>query len=154
MKLLHLHPSMITGSQTQRRRSRSRAEFLDSYLYGMPDRQMERVSTHSFHLLMVCLRLSGQRNLKITDIGIQKIWLINEMRLQDVGVGVWCAISATRIIAYFYFSETTNSPRYVTQVLIPPFWKRAQLRENVRPCSGRQYRISNHKSRPAPPLTL
>lgn len=43
-----------------------------------------------------------------------------QMPLHDIKVGVWCAISARRIITIF-FDDTINSNRYVTNILTPFF---------------------------------
>jgi hypothetical protein len=46
---------------------------------------------------------------------------IHEVPLHDVKIGVWCAISAHRIIGPVFFQETINSERYVRLILTPFF---------------------------------
>jgi hypothetical protein len=47
--------------------------------------------------------------------------LIHAMPLHDVKFGVWCGISATRIIGPTVFSEFVDSHRDVTQNMTPLF---------------------------------
>lgn len=42
-----------------------------------------------------------------------------EVPLHDVKVGVWCAISASRVIGPIFFEDTINSNRYIEQILEP-----------------------------------
>jgi hypothetical protein len=46
---------------------------------------------------------------------------VHEVPLHDLKVGVWCAISARRIIGPVFFHETINSERYVRLILSPFF---------------------------------
>jgi hypothetical protein len=46
---------------------------------------------------------------------------IHEAPLHDVKIGVWCAISAHRIIGPVFFQETINSKRYARLILTPFF---------------------------------
>jgi hypothetical protein len=46
---------------------------------------------------------------------------IYEVPLHDVKIGVWCAISAHRIIGPVFFQETINSELYVKLILTPFF---------------------------------
>jgi hypothetical protein len=41
--------------------------------------------------------------------------------LNDIKVGVWCAVSTTKIIRLIAFSNTVNSEKYTGQVLTPLF---------------------------------
>lgn len=45
----------------------------------------------------------------------------HEKPLHDVKVGVWCAVSAKKIIGPIFFNETINSERYIQQILEPFF---------------------------------
>jgi hypothetical protein len=47
--------------------------------------------------------------------------LIPAMSLHDVRFGLWCAVSATRIIGPTSFYESTDSRTYVTHILTPLF---------------------------------
>lgn len=47
--------------------------------------------------------------------------LIHEIPLHDAKVGVWCAITAQRIIGPIFFNETVNSERYRANILAPFF---------------------------------
>jgi hypothetical protein len=44
-----------------------------------------------------------------------------EVPLHDQKIGVWCAITASRIVGPIYFDNTINSERYVTDILRPFF---------------------------------
>jgi hypothetical protein len=41
--------------------------------------------------------------------------------LHDIKVGVWCAVSARRVIGLIFFEDTVNSDRYVSDILEPFF---------------------------------
>ena len=47
--------------------------------------------------------------------------IIHEVPLHDAKIGVWCAVSAKRIIGPIFFEDTINSERYRTQILAPFF---------------------------------
>lgn len=47
--------------------------------------------------------------------------------LHDQKVGVWCAVSTTRIIGPIFFDETVTSARYISNILKPFF---VQLNEH------------------------
>jgi hypothetical protein len=44
-----------------------------------------------------------------------------EVPLHDQKIGVWCAITASRIVGPIFFENTINSERYVTDILGPFF---------------------------------
>jgi hypothetical protein len=41
--------------------------------------------------------------------------------LDNIKVGVWCAVSAQRVIGPIFFEDTVNSDRYVSDILEPFF---------------------------------
>jgi hypothetical protein len=43
--------------------------------------------------------------------------LIHEMSLRDVMFGVWCAMSATRVIGSGFFCKTTNLQTHIAYIL-------------------------------------
>jgi hypothetical protein len=47
----------------------------------------------------------------------QNPYLTNEVMLRPVKVGVWCAVSARRIVEAVIFNETINCKRYVQVIL-------------------------------------
>jgi len=46
---------------------------------------------------------------------------LHEIPLHDQKVGVWCAISRTRIVGPIFFHDTVNSQRYINNILNPFF---------------------------------
>jgi hypothetical protein len=56
---------------------------------------------------------------------------IHEVPLHDVKIGVWCAISAHRIIGSVFCQYTINSERYVRLILTPFF---RELTEEEKTC--------------------
>jgi len=52
---------------------------------------------------------------------------LHEVPLHDQKVGVWCAISRTRLIGPIFFNNTVNSERYINDILHPFF---EQLTDN------------------------
>ena len=46
---------------------------------------------------------------------------LHEVPLHDQKVGVWCAISRTRLIGPIFFDDTVNSQRYINNILNPFF---------------------------------
>ena len=62
--------------------------------------------------------LSGYRSVqKKRHYSADNPILIHDVQLCDVSVGVWCAMSATRIIESFFSPEAIHSHRYVTDIL-------------------------------------
>jgi hypothetical protein len=47
--------------------------------------------------------------------------LIHELPLHDKRIGVWCTISACRIIGSICYNDTVNAARYVNNILSPFF---------------------------------
>jgi hypothetical protein len=45
--------------------------------------------------------------------------LIRELPLHDKKIGVWCAISARRIIGPIFYDDTFNAARYVNNIISP-----------------------------------
>jgi hypothetical protein len=54
---------------------------------------------------------------------------IHKLPLHDKRIGVWCAISARRIIGPIIYNDTVNAARYVNNILSPFF---AELTEEER----------------------
>jgi hypothetical protein len=48
---------------------------------------------------------------------------VQEFPLHDEKIGVWCAISARRIIGPIFYDDTFNSARYMNNVQSPVFTK-------------------------------
>jgi inhibitor of nuclear factor kappa-B kinase subunit alpha len=46
---------------------------------------------------------------------------VHQIPLHDIKIGVWCAVSARRIIGPIFYHETVNSDRYVRHILEPFF---------------------------------
>jgi len=46
---------------------------------------------------------------------------VHEIPLHDQKIGVWCAISRTKIIGPIFFQDTVNSERYIANILRPFF---------------------------------
>jgi hypothetical protein len=47
--------------------------------------------------------------------------VLHQRLLHDTKVGVWCALSARRVIGPIFFGDTVNSDRYVSDILEPLF---------------------------------
>jgi hypothetical protein len=54
---------------------------------------------------------------------------IHELPLHDEAIGVWCAISAHRIIGPIFYDDAVNAARYMNNILSPFF---AELTEEER----------------------
>jgi hypothetical protein len=47
--------------------------------------------------------------------------VLHQRPLHEMKVGVWCAVSARRVINPIFFGDTVNSDRYVSDILEPFF---------------------------------
>jgi hypothetical protein len=74
------------------------------------------------------------RDTKVHKI-ITGIHRIHKVLLHPVKVGVWCAVSARRIVGPVFFHETINCERYV-QIILRQFFP--NLTEEERLCKTRQ----------------
>jgi hypothetical protein len=71
--------------------------------------------------------------------------LTHKVLLLPVKVGVWCAVSARRIVGPVFFNETINCERYV-QVILRQFFP--ELKEKERICGWfRQDSATSHTAR-------
>jgi hypothetical protein len=52
------------------------------------------------------------------------------MPLYDDVVGIWCVLSATRVMGPVFFSDVISSERYVEQILAP-FFENLGIRMNI-----------------------
>jgi hypothetical protein len=60
--------------------------------------------------------------LRTFGIGVQKIpRLIYQLPIHDETIGVWCAISARRIIGSIFYDDGVNAARHVNNILSPFF---------------------------------
>jgi hypothetical protein len=59
------------------------------------------------------------QNSRIWDT--ENLHVLHQRLLHDIKVGVWCAVSARRVIGLIFFGDTLNSDRYVSDILEPFF---------------------------------
>jgi hypothetical protein len=60
--------------------------------------------------------VSAQNNRYWSSINPRQVF---EVPFHDQKIGVWCAITASRIVGCIFFENTTNSERYVSDILWP-----------------------------------
>ena len=121
VQLLHERPYEITLVHKLNNTDReARRNFVNWYLHGV----------HAGEIDPTLILFSGEAWFHLGGLvnsqnnrywSAENPMLIQEVPLHGVQVGVWCAMSATRIIGPIFFSETLNSHRYVTQILTPFF---------------------------------
>jgi inhibitor of nuclear factor kappa-B kinase subunit alpha len=120
-KILHLLPYKITQDQAiEEGDCQRRIHFCNWFLRAVHDGILDPKLT--FFTDEAWFHLSGYINAQNS-----KYWSninprqTSEVPLHDQKIGVWCAISAARIVGPIFFEETINSERYVSDILQPFF---------------------------------
>ena len=80
----------------------------------------ENILNHTFFTDEVWFHLSGYVNTQNS-----RTWATEnphetfEKPLHDQKIGVWCAVSRSRIIGPIFFDSTVNSNRYIKDIFVP-----------------------------------
>jgi hypothetical protein len=116
---LHLWPYKITHVQViEEGNYGRRTHFCDWFLQAVHDSVLDPKLTFFtdevwFHLSRY---INAQNNKYWSSINPRQSF---EVLLYDQKIGVWCAITSSRIVGPIFFENTINSERYVSDILRP-----------------------------------
>jgi hypothetical protein len=133
-KNLHLRPYKIAHVQVIEEGDYGRrTHFCNWFLQAVHDCVLDPKLT--FFIDDALFHLSGyinaQNNGYWSSINPRQMF---EVPLHDQKIGVWCAITASRIVGPIFFENAINSERYVSDILRPFFgslWKKMKTYQMV-----------------------
>jgi hypothetical protein len=83
---------------------------------GLVDPQLLFITDEAY------FHLSGYVNIQNTRIwSVENPHSVHQIPLHDIKIGVWCAVSARRIVGPILYHEIMNTDRYVWNILEPFF---------------------------------
>ena len=120
-KLLGFKPYKVTVVQKlQEPDFNRRTHFCDWYVQSVHDGIVDPQIT--FFTDEAWFHLSGYVNTQNSrHWAVENPHVIHEGQRNEQKVGVWCAISASRIVGPIFYEGTINSERYIAQILRPFF---------------------------------
>jgi hypothetical protein len=98
----------------------ARINFCDSFLRSVHDGEFDpQLVFFSEEAWFSLCRVVNSQNNRYWSAENPKF--IRELPLHDKRIGVWCVISASRIIGPIFYDDTVNAARYMNNILSPLF---------------------------------